>query len=126
MTNFSLVESAHNGANGVVLSIVDDEAKKTDVHSDYKWVAGPDTWTSGTDSIDYEYDSTAEEGSQITAKPPFTPDYTILRREEGYNNIADQLDQLWHDIDNGKFGEDAKTGIWYNGIKSTKAAYPKT
>ena len=70
--------------------------------------------------------SAAEEGSQITAKPPFTPDYTILRREEGYNNIADQLDQLWHDIDNGKFGEDAKTGIWYNGIKSTKAAYPKT
>ena len=120
MANFSLVESAHNGANGVVLSIVDDEAKKTDVHSDYKWVAGPDTWTSGTDSIDYEYDSTASEGSQVTAKAPFTPDYTILRREEGYNNIADQLDQLWHDIDDGILGEGAKNSKWYQTMLKVK------
>ena len=33
MANFSLVESAHSGANGVVLDIVDDEAKKMEVHS---------------------------------------------------------------------------------------------
>ncbi len=126
MANFSLVESAHTGANGVVLDIVDDESKKMEVHSNYKWVAGPETWDSAKGSIDYEYDSTASEGSQITAKPDFTPDYSILRREEGYNTIADQLDQLWHDIDDGKFGDTAKTGIWYNGIKSTKSAYPKT
>ena len=44
----------------------------------------------------------------------------------GYALLQTQLDQLWHDIDDGKFGEDAKTGIWYNGIKSTKSAYPKT
>ena len=66
MANFSLVESAHTGANGVVLDIVDDESKKMEVHSNYKWVAGPETWDSAKGSIDYEYDSTASEGSQIT------------------------------------------------------------
>ena len=77
MANFSLVESAHNGANGVVLAIVDDESKKMEVHSNYKWVAGTETWDSAKGSIDYEYDSTASEGSQITAKPDFTPDYVF-------------------------------------------------
>ena len=44
----------------------------------------------------------------------------------GYISLTEQLDQLYHDIDAGKFGADAKTGIWYNAIKSTKTAYPKT
>ena len=39
--------------------------------------------------------------------------------------MAEQLDQLWHDIDDGKFGDTAKTGTWYLGVKSTKDAYPK-
>ena len=39
--------------------------------------------------------------------------------------MSEQLDQLWHDIDDGKFGDAAKTGTWYLGIKSTKDAYPK-
>ena len=125
MANFSLVESAHTGANGVVLDIVDDESKKIEVHSNYKWVAGPETWDGAKGSIDYEYDSEAAEGSQITVKPDFKPDYKILRREEGYNIMAEQLDQLWHDIDDGKFGDTAKTGTWYLGVKSTKDAYPK-
>ena len=43
-----------------------------------------------------------------------------------YNPVPEQLDQLWHDIDEGKLGETAKTGTWYLGVKSTKAAYPKT
>jgi len=39
--------------------------------------------------------------------------------------LADQLDQLYHDIDAGKFGADAKTGSWFVGISSVKAAHPK-
>ena len=44
----------------------------------------------------------------------------------GYPNIRTQLDQLWHDIDSGKFGADAKTGDWFVGITSVKTAIAKT
>ena len=43
----------------------------------------------------------------------------------GYPQINIQLDQLWHDINDGKFGSDAKTGDWYVGISSVKTAFPK-
>ena len=43
----------------------------------------------------------------------------------GYPLFEDQLDQLYHDINAGKFGEDAKTGEWFVGISSVKAAHPK-
>ena len=45
--------------------------------------------------------------------------------DNGYPNIKDQLDQLYHDIESGKFGEAAKSGDWYVGITSIKNAYPK-
>ena len=44
----------------------------------------------------------------------------------GYPNIRTQLDQLYHDIDAGKFGSDAKTGVWFVGITSVKTAIAKT
>ena len=40
--------------------------------------------------------------------------------------IATQLDLLWHDIDNGKLGADAKTGGFYTTIKALKDKYPKS
>jgi len=43
----------------------------------------------------------------------------------GYAQLTTQLDQLWHDIDDGKFGDTAKTGSWYVGISSVKTAFPK-
>ena len=43
----------------------------------------------------------------------------------GYPNIAEQLDQLWHDIDDGKLGAAATTGSWYIGISTIKNAFPK-
>ena len=49
-----------------------------------------------------------------------------MKRKYEYNELPEQLDQLCHDIDDGKLGADAKTGTWYLGIKSTKAAFPKT
>ena len=44
----------------------------------------------------------------------------------GYGSIGEQLDKLWHDIDSGKFGADAKTGVWFVGITSVKTAIAKT
>ena len=43
----------------------------------------------------------------------------------GYESISNQLDQLYHDINAGKFGSDAKTGEWFVGISSVKTANPK-
>ena len=42
-----------------------------------------------------------------------------------YPGMAEQLDQLYHDINAGKFGADAKTGDWFVGISSIKTAFPK-
>ena len=43
----------------------------------------------------------------------------------GYISLQGQLDQLYHDINAGKFGADAKTGEWFVGITSVKTAFPK-
>ena len=43
----------------------------------------------------------------------------------GYALLQTQLDQLWHDIDDGKFGTTAKTGSWFVGISSVKSMFPK-
>lgn len=42
-----------------------------------------------------------------------------------YPNINEQLDMLWHDIDDGKFGTDAKTSSFYTSIKNVKDSNPK-
>ena len=44
----------------------------------------------------------------------------------GYAPIADQLDQLYHDMTDGKLGVAATTGSWYIGITSVKTLFPKT
>ena len=43
----------------------------------------------------------------------------------GYLNVEDQLDQLYHDMKDGKLGVAATTGSWYVGITSVKIAFPK-
>ena len=43
----------------------------------------------------------------------------------GNISLTEQLDQLYHDIDAGKFGADAKTGNWFVGISSVKTSFPK-
>ena len=42
-----------------------------------------------------------------------------------YPDIGDQLDKLYHDIDAGKFGADAKTGDWFVDVKKVKDDTPK-
>lgn len=42
-----------------------------------------------------------------------------------YPSITEQLDQLFRDVDAGKFGADAKTGEWYTTIKEVKDSNPK-
>ena len=44
----------------------------------------------------------------------------------GYLPLQQQLDQLYHDMKDGKLGVGATTGSWYVGISSVKDAYPKS
>jgi len=43
-------------------------------------------------------------------------------RTESYGSWNDQLDALWHDIDQGKLD---KTGSWYKAVKQVKDDNPK-
>ncbi len=49
----------------------------------------------------------------------------ITKRAAYYEKLATQLDKLYHDIDSGKLGNDAKTGDFYVGRKAVKDKYPK-
>ena len=48
-----------------------------------------------------------------------------VARTQLHPSMGDQLDKLWHDIDAGLFGDAAKTGSFYQDIKSVKEAHPK-
>jgi len=49
----------------------------------------------------------------------------ITKRAAYYETLGTQLDKLYHDIDSGKLGNDAKTGDFYVGRKAVKDKYPK-
>ena len=71
----------------------------------------------------------AEEASDIAKEASIK--YINERREgtttiAGYGSFGEQLDKLYHDINAGKFGADAKTGEWFVGISSVKTAIPKS
>ena len=44
----------------------------------------------------------------------------------GYESIENQLDQLYHDMKDGKLGVAATTGSWFVGISSVKTDIAKT
>jgi hypothetical protein len=46
-------------------------------------------------------------------------------RAVAYPALAEQLDKLFHDIDGGLLGEDAKTGSLYLALKEVKDNNPK-
>tara|TARA_A100001515_G_scaffold120524_1_gene103503 strand:- start:27 stop:371 length:345 start_codon:yes stop_codon:yes gene_type:complete len=48
-----------------------------------------------------------------------------MARALSYPQLAEQLDKLYHDIDAGLLGEDAKTGSLYLAIKEVKDNNPK-
>ena len=43
----------------------------------------------------------------------------------GYLPLQEQLDQLYHDMADGKLGVGATTGSWFVGITTVKTAHPK-
>jgi hypothetical protein len=63
------------------------------------------------------------DNNDLTSAIPFEQ-YSSLRKQE-YKEIKEQLDSLWHDVDSGIFGDNAKNSNWYKGIKAIKEKYPK-
>lgn len=63
----------------------------------------------------------SEEAATVAGET-FEANYTVTRN---YAELGEQLDQLYHDIDDGKLGEDAKTGAWYLAVKKVKTDNPK-
>ena len=49
----------------------------------------------------------------------------ILEIANTYPLITEQLDQLYHDMADGKLGVGATTGSWFVGITTVKTAHPK-
>ena len=80
-----------------------------------------DTWTSST-SIPTESALKTAAISQIETDKSMQ--YQGNRYVQ-YPDVRDQLDQLYHDMKDGKLGVGATTGSWYVGISSVKTANPK-
>lgn len=53
-----------------------------------------------------------------------TTENSTDKRAKYYSMLSEQLDKLFHDIDNGKFGDTAKTGQFYLARKAVKDKYP--
>ena len=80
-----------------------------------------ETWTSST-SIPTEDALKTAAISQI--ETDISMQYKDKRYVE-YPGIKEQLDQLYHDMKDGKLGVGATTGSWFVGITTVKTAHPK-
>jgi len=83
-----------------------------------EWEATIDQWATSNAASDVR--------DAIIASGGASADYANLRTDPmvagSYPSIADQLDKLYHDIDDGKLD---KTGSWYTAIKAVKDKYTK-
>ena len=68
-------------------------------------------------------EETARDAEEALALKHFADNKYL--RDRQYPSITEQLDQLFRDINAGKFGTDAKTGEWYKKIKEIKEENPK-
>jgi hypothetical protein len=89
--------------------------------SDSEYEATIDDWATTRAAEDVR-EALIESGGESTA---YVEHRTNAFSGYGYKSLPDQLDQLYHDIDDGKFGTDAKTGAWYAAVKAVKDKYTK-
>jgi len=89
--------------------------------SDSEYEATIDDWATTRAAEDVR-EALIESGGESTT---YVEHRTNAFSGYGYKSLPDQLDQLYHDIDDGKFGTDAKTGAWYAAVKAVKDKYTK-
>jgi hypothetical protein len=100
-----------------IFDVVED-GNTFETHEDFIWVSGPDL-EEGKTSADYEYTET----DGITLKEEVAPAYD-MERKFSYPPIADQLGQLWHDMNSGTI-PGKETSEWFKSIAEVKEKYPK-
>ena len=89
--------------------------------SDSEYEATIDGWATTMAAADVRTALIASGGQSAD----YSEHRTNVHSGYGYKSLPDQLDQLYHDIDDGKFGADAKTGTWYAAVKAVKDKYTK-
>jgi hypothetical protein len=87
-------------------------------YSNSEYEATIDQWATSEAATDVR-EKIEEDGGESANYAMFRTDPTIA---DSYPSISDQLDKLFHDIDDGKLD---KTGSWYLAIKATKDKYTK-
>mgnify|MGYP005830702499 CR=1 FL=1 len=71
----------------------------------------------------WNYKKKRRDGHSTSSFNPTTGHRENIVRQEGYEVIGEQLDKLWHDIDNGTLD---KNGDFYTSIKTIKDRWSKT
>ena len=109
--------------------VVDVVSTEFEVHSSMTWVDCADTVKYGFEYKDGKFTDPFElTDEQKAAQAAIQYKYdrkTGVGSTAGYGQITEQLDQLYHDMADGKLGAGATTGSWYVGITSVKTAFPK-
>ena len=85
------------------------------------------------EEIKASLDTNTDDDALLTAQAEYTRAQELdeetngykYDRENAYPEIKEQLDKLYHDIDGGLLGEDAKTGSLYLALKEVKDDNPK-
>ena len=114
-------QSLINKYTGEVLQIVGGGTdSRFEVHEDFMWVTGPYEIEKGCEAPEYHYNLGT---GQIEKKELPVPPYDLERRIK-YDMFAEQLDMLWHDIDEGRL-PGKETSKWYAHIKAVKEEHPK-
>ena len=72
--------------------------------------------------VAYDANENIVEYNEATVQAYIDARAYITKRQAEYPYIADQLDMLWHAIDNGTLN---KTSDFYTAIKAVKDAHPK-
>jgi len=106
-----------NDGRSIAQIINDEYESRFDVNPDFQWVDGPVTDEENPHPSDWEY---VDGQLQRVVIPPAS--YDIARRFN-YPFPEEQLDMLWHMMDDGVIP--GKGSEWYNTIKAVKDANPK-
>ena len=94
-------------------SVVDVSENEFEVHPSMTWIDCPDECIAGEWKL--------VDGVLTPPAPHPEPTYSQLRRNI-YPGIGDQLDMLWHAINDGTLD---KTSDFYTTLKAVKDKYPK-
>ena len=90
--------------------------------TDAEKTALADKWNAAHEAK-WNYKKKRRDGHSTSSFNPTTGHRENIVRQEGYEVIGEQLDKLWHDIDNGTLD---KTGSFYTAIKTVKDKWSKS